>query len=278
AVPDSQLTTLPDTTGLRAAALQQAPAVTQATAQERAASASTWTSRSQFWPKLTATYNTSSQGLTQPWNGFDSPTQKNLNRFTIGLSWTLFDGFTREQAVAQSSVSLDVARAQTADQRPAPADDIPHRRHAAAGHRDPHPQADPGLRHGRRGGAGAPRHRHPDPQERVRGGHGAVGLGEVDLDEPDRLPRHAHRRRILAQRPEGLGPFGRRAGPHPQQGDRVRVPDVQPAAPGPRAPQRGAAVALRRAARQRATGAGRAGARAGGAGRPDGPQAERAVG
>ncbi len=117
AVPDSQLPALPDTTGLRAAALQQAPAVTQATAQERAASASTWTSRSQFWPKLTATYNTSSQGLTQPWNGFDSPTQKNLNRFTIGLSWTLFDGFTREQAVAQSSVSLDVARAQTADTR-----------------------------------------------------------------------------------------------------------------------------------------------------------------
>src|SRR6266571_3818895 len=117
AVPDSQLPALPDTTGLRAAALQQAPAVTQATAQERAASASTWTSRSQFWPKLTATYNTSSQWLTQPWNGFDSPTQKNLNRFTIGLSWTLFDGFTREQAVAQSSVSLDVARAQTADTR-----------------------------------------------------------------------------------------------------------------------------------------------------------------
>ena len=117
AVPDSQLPALPDTTGLRAAALQQAPAVTQATAQERAASASTWTSRSQFWPKLTATYNTSSQGLTQPWNGFDSPTQKNLNRFTIGLSWTLFDGFTREQAVAQSSASLDVARAQTADTR-----------------------------------------------------------------------------------------------------------------------------------------------------------------
>src|SRR5947199_9295870 len=44
AVPDSQLPALPDTTGLRAAALQQAPAVTQATAQERAASASTWTS------------------------------------------------------------------------------------------------------------------------------------------------------------------------------------------------------------------------------------------
>src|SRR5207247_8035217 len=51
------------------------------------------------------------------WNGFDSPSQKSLNRSTIGLSWTLFDGFTREQAVAQSSVSLDVARAQTADAR-----------------------------------------------------------------------------------------------------------------------------------------------------------------
>src|SRR5207244_1522053 len=78
-------------------------------------------------------------------------------------------------------------------------------------------------------------------------------LGEVDLDEPDRLPRHAHRRRILAQRSEGVGPLGRRAGPHPQQRDRVRVPDVQPAAAGQRAPQRRAAVDLRRAAGQRAT-------------------------
>src|SRR5438445_9268 len=116
ATPDSQLPAVPDTTALRAAALQQAPVVAQAVAQERAASASVWSSRSPYLPTLTATYSTSSQGLTQPWNGFDA-TNRNLNQFRIGLSWTLFNGFQREQAVALSSVNLDVARAQTADTR-----------------------------------------------------------------------------------------------------------------------------------------------------------------
>jgi outer membrane protein len=115
-VPDSLLPAPPDTTGLRAAVTQQAPIVVQAGALERAASATLWTSRSQYWPTLTASYSTSSQGLTQPWNGFDD-TNRNLNQFRIGLSWTLFNGFVREQATAQSAVSLDVARAQTADTR-----------------------------------------------------------------------------------------------------------------------------------------------------------------
>ncbi len=116
ALPDSQLPARPDTTGLRAAALQQAPVVVQAAAQERAASASVWSSRSQYWPTLTASYSTSSQGLTQPWDGFDAG-NRNLNQVRIGLSWTLFNGFQREQATAQSAVNLDVARAQTADTR-----------------------------------------------------------------------------------------------------------------------------------------------------------------
>lgn len=116
AVPDSQLPALPDTSGLRARALAQAPAVAQATAQERAASASVWSARSQYWPTLTASYSTSSQGLTKPWNGFDDA-NRNLNQFRIGLSWTLFNGFLREQATAQSGVNLDIARAQTADTR-----------------------------------------------------------------------------------------------------------------------------------------------------------------
>ncbi len=116
AVPDSQLPALPDTIGVRATALQQAPAVAQATAQERAASASVWASRSQFWPTLLATYSTSSQGPTKPWDGFDA-TNKNLNRLQIGLQWPLFNGFQREQAVAQSSVNRDIAQAQAADTR-----------------------------------------------------------------------------------------------------------------------------------------------------------------
>ena len=53
--------------------------------------------------------------------------------------------------------------------------------------------------------------------------------------------------RVLAQRPPGLGAGRRRAGPDPEQGDRVRVPDLQPAAPRHGAAQRGAAAGLRRA-------------------------------
>ena len=88
--------------------------------------------------------------------------------------------------------------------------------------------------HGRRDGARAPRRGPHHPAQRVRGHHGPVGLRQVHPDEHDRLPRHAVRRRVLAQRLPGLGAGRRRAGPHPEQGDRVRVPDLQPAARAPR--------------------------------------------
>ena len=116
AVADSQLPSLPDTIGLRAGALQRAPLVAQAVAQERVASATLLSSRSQYWPTLTASYSTSSQGLTEPWQGFDGG-NRNLNQLRIGLSWTLFNGFQREQLVDQSAVALDVAQAQAADAR-----------------------------------------------------------------------------------------------------------------------------------------------------------------
>ena len=116
AVPDSQLPALPDTTGMRAAAVAGAPVVVQADAQARAASAAVWDTRSQYWPTVTAAFSTSSQGLTQPWQGFDAG-NRNLNQFRIGLSWTLFNGFQREQATAQNVASAELARAQAADTR-----------------------------------------------------------------------------------------------------------------------------------------------------------------
>ena len=115
AVPDTAFPALPDTTTLRAAALQRAPLVVQALAQERAADAAATVSRSWYWPTLTATYSTSSQGLTQPWDGFDA--NRNLNQLRIGLSWILFNGFQREQTVAQNVANLDFAKAQAADAR-----------------------------------------------------------------------------------------------------------------------------------------------------------------
>ena len=116
AVPDSQLPPVPDTTELRTAALRQAPVVMQAAASERATAATLWSNRSQYLPKLTASYNTSSQGPNEPWQGFDGG-NRNLNRLSFALSWTVFDGFQREKTTASSAVDLDDARAQTADTR-----------------------------------------------------------------------------------------------------------------------------------------------------------------
>jgi outer membrane protein len=115
AVPDSAFPPPPDTASLRAAARDRAPVVVQAVAQERAAGAAATVSRSAYWPTLTASYSTSSQGLTEPWQGFD--TNRNLNQLRIGLSWTLFNGFQREQTLAQSAASLNFAKAQAADAR-----------------------------------------------------------------------------------------------------------------------------------------------------------------
>ena len=53
-------------------------------------------------------------------------------------------------------------------------------------------------------------------------------VGQVDDDEHDRLSRHAVRGRVLAQRPPGERTGRRLAGPDPEQGDRFRLPDVQP--------------------------------------------------
>src|SRR5207249_4822554 len=113
--------------------------------------------------------------------------------------------------------------------------------------------------------------------QRVCGHHGPVGIREVHADEPDRLSRHADGGRVLAQRPEGERFVGRRIGPHPEQGDRLRVPDVQSAAAGQRAAQRRAAAHLRRSGGAGPARAGCPGARACRAGSPHGPPAERAV-
>ena len=67
---------------------------------------------------------------------------------------------------------------------------------------------------------------------RVRGHHGAVGLRQVDADEPHRLPRYAVEGHLPPERQGGEPDERQRAGPHPQRGDRLRVPDLQPAAAG----------------------------------------------
>jgi len=116
AVPDSAFPPPPDTATLRTSALQTAPVIRQAEAQASAAGAQLWNARSQYWPTVTLSYSTSRTGIGSP----DLPLFSNYPEtfaWRFGLSWTLFNGFGREQSQVSASVTHDVAVAQAADAR-----------------------------------------------------------------------------------------------------------------------------------------------------------------
>ena len=116
AAPDSAFPGLPDTAAVRASALETAPIVEQAQAQARAASAQVWSARSLYWPTLTLSYNNSRTGTGSPTLPlFD--TYRETFSWRFGLSWTLFNGFLREQSQVSASVTRDIATAQAADAR-----------------------------------------------------------------------------------------------------------------------------------------------------------------
>lgn len=116
AVPDTGLPSLPDTVALRGAALATAPQVEQAEAQARAARAQVWSARSQYWPSLIVSYSNNRQGIGSP----NLPLLNNYPEtfsWRFGMSWTLFNGFTREANQVNASVQRDVAEARAADAR-----------------------------------------------------------------------------------------------------------------------------------------------------------------
>lgn len=115
AVPDSAMPPLPDTAALRAVAIESMPQVEQADAEARAARASVWDARAPYLPTLNVSWRTSSQGITKPWDGFDN--NRNLNSLTFGFTWTLFNGFAREQQQVSAGVTRDNAEADAADTR-----------------------------------------------------------------------------------------------------------------------------------------------------------------
>lgn len=99
-----------DTTALRQEALMHSPSVYAAVAQSQAADAQVTASRSQYFPSITASYS-------QNWAG-DAP--GNLNRSwspRLSLSWPLFNGFSRETALARAHASAAVARSRAQDSR-----------------------------------------------------------------------------------------------------------------------------------------------------------------
>jgi outer membrane protein len=116
AQPDTATPGLADTTGLRASALATAPLVNQAEAQARAAGARTWTARSQYWPSLTVSYSNNRTGTGSPELPLFSGYRETFS-WRFGLSWTVFNGFQREQAQVSASVARDGAGARAADAR-----------------------------------------------------------------------------------------------------------------------------------------------------------------
>ena len=112
---------------------------------------------------------------------------------------------------------------------------------------------------------------------RVRGDHGTERLGQIDLHEHPRLPRHADLRELSLQGDRGRQPDPQPARPAAPPLSGVRLSGLQPPEPHLGAGERGAASGLSRRLRRRATGARPRGP---GDGRSDGvgiPYARRAL-
>lgn len=116
AVADTALPTPPDTTPLRTTALASAPQVAQAEAQARVARVQVWSARAQYWPSLTVSYSNNRQGIGSPNLPLFSGYPETFS-WRFGVSWTLFNGFTREANQVNASTQRDFAEARAADTR-----------------------------------------------------------------------------------------------------------------------------------------------------------------
>src|ERR1044071_1170072 len=87
-------------------ALARSPTVLRAEARVRASRANVGIYRSQYWPSLTLSGNASLNG--------SSTADYNLNNtrgFSLGVSWSLFNGFLRERNLVQAKARLHAAPA-----------------------------------------------------------------------------------------------------------------------------------------------------------------------
>lgn len=99
-----------DTTGLRAEARDHSPQVRSSRAAAEAARAQVRSTEAQYWPTLALTGN-------QNWSGNKAGDYQLLqNRsLSLGMSWTLFNRFTRERNVVSQAIAADNADASAAD-------------------------------------------------------------------------------------------------------------------------------------------------------------------
>ena len=101
-----------DTAAIRAEAESRSPRIQEAAAHAVAARADLRAARSAYWPSLNLAASTAWNGSRA--NDYDLLNQRQLS---LGLRWTLFNGFARELGVTQQSASLDLAEANAADAR-----------------------------------------------------------------------------------------------------------------------------------------------------------------
>jgi len=111
-----------DTGAVRAELLQTAPSVVAAEANAKAAAASVAVARAAYFPTLRGSFSQSWSGPVSA--GRDSITNeanylafKGQWRAQLGLSWNIFDGFSREASVTRSNISSENAAAQAEDAR-----------------------------------------------------------------------------------------------------------------------------------------------------------------
>jgi outer membrane protein TolC len=99
-----------DTTALRAEAMQQSPQVQQALASARAARASVSAAKANYWPTLALGASTGLSATQGTGNGLNNST-----RFSLQLSWNIFDGFAREAQIVTQQSNADLAEAEASD-------------------------------------------------------------------------------------------------------------------------------------------------------------------
>ncbi len=98
----------PDTAALRQEVLARSPTILTAEAAVKSAEAQYQTIYSQYLPRATASYSRS-------WSGNQWLTLNPSWSARVGLSWTIFNGFSRELTRTQRIIGLDNARAQAED-------------------------------------------------------------------------------------------------------------------------------------------------------------------
>ncbi len=101
-----------DTEAIRQETEARSPRIQTAVAGTQVAQANLRASRAAYWPSLTLAASTG-------WNATGSTgyTFLNQRQVSLGLSWSIFNGFDRELTIAQREASLDVAEASAADER-----------------------------------------------------------------------------------------------------------------------------------------------------------------